>query len=932
MAKKKLIIPFLLLSSFVMSGCNSANGNTNLNDNNNNDSGNVNIEEDNINDNTEIDVFYNITFVTNGGTLPKGYRTVVKVKALTSYKLPEPTKTGNSFDGWFLNENFTGEHLSECLVVSSDLTLYAKWSEIQYKITYELNGGENNPSNPAGFSISSLDIELEEPTKEGSVFIGWTSDDENIPNKNYKIKHGTCADKVVTANWFETARISNNGNLEEPDETQVGYNGFYVLNLKENNIFLRIYYRIFDNGFVKCDVECGEYKEEDNGVIRLIYGDSRADEFVIQQSNTYVYTDINGTPLNELGNDGVELVVDNAVEPFIEGKDRYGYRSLNFFKNAKDVQQIYNKIWEKCEEILESNEDLTSNTLLTINLKESGISMDDYLKLFKLFLLDNPQYYFLSRTISVSEHYAQLIVDSDYLKGDVRLQINSDIDLLVQNCAKTFTIGENNLSRYLAIHNYVDSIMDYAYATDGTPSDEVWAHNIVGATIGSGVCQSYADTFDFLCTTFGLEDIQVTGTVNCSGESHVWNLINVEGSYYSVDTTWDDLREDDYTHSFFGLSYADTGGCKTIQTTQGEGIDYLYQIPKMSTSTLQLVYLNKDNKQLGLFKNIDDALNSITDSESEYSIEMFDYGVASGPLLLSGPNVKFTSSNREWPNAKKISIIGEIYNLDNGYYTKKNLTFNQDTTFNSDVEFSNLTIGSRDVSLCFDGYALTTTGKDVTFNTSINSSNGSIYCKATYETTFYSDITVDEINIYRRVLFRASAYINKINMRKFGGSIDLNAYDAPEYLFMVNEINISEEYDSYLVSMFITTKAYDHYANSKNRLEKYSITIGDFVNSSKENIIFSIDQRFDYDNEYADININGVIKGNLRIEANYTGELKTYVTDASGNDVAEYTRYGIISSGQKLMYAPNIDPSKITFRGSEITSVTKTESGYFIKD
>ena len=64
----------------------------------------------------------------------------------------------------------------------------AIWSIIDYKISYELNGGINHAKNPESYTVDSDDIMLNEPTRLGYRFIGW-SDGGVIEHGSTGAKH-----------------------------------------------------------------------------------------------------------------------------------------------------------------------------------------------------------------------------------------------------------------------------------------------------------------------------------------------------------------------------------------------------------------------------------------------------------------------------------------------------------------------------------------------------------------------------------------------------------------------------------------------------------------------------------------------------------------------------------------------------------------------
>ena len=117
---------------------------------------------------------YTISFESNGGTSVAP----IMQNYATNVTAPEaPSKNGYTFAGWYSNASLTSKYTFSTMP-ADNITLYAKWNLETYNITYNLNGGTNNSSNPATYTITSAKITLKDPTKTGYSFAGWYTDAE----------------------------------------------------------------------------------------------------------------------------------------------------------------------------------------------------------------------------------------------------------------------------------------------------------------------------------------------------------------------------------------------------------------------------------------------------------------------------------------------------------------------------------------------------------------------------------------------------------------------------------------------------------------------------------------------------------------------------------------------------------------------------------
>ena len=83
---------------------------------------------------------------------------------------------------------------------------------IQYSIGYDLAGGSVATENPTTYTIESDAITLNNPTKDGYTFAGWTGTDLGAATTSVTIAHGSTGNREYTATWnIITYNITYNG-------------------------------------------------------------------------------------------------------------------------------------------------------------------------------------------------------------------------------------------------------------------------------------------------------------------------------------------------------------------------------------------------------------------------------------------------------------------------------------------------------------------------------------------------------------------------------------------------------------------------------------------------------------------------------------------------------------------------------------------------
>lgn len=112
---------------------------------------------------------YNVVFNTNGGS---AVSTKVITNGSTVTKPTDPTKSGYNFGGWYSDEACTSA-FDFTTVITSNTTLYAKWTVITYTVSFNTAYG----SAADVTDVTALPDTLPTLTQDGYTFEGWYTDE-----------------------------------------------------------------------------------------------------------------------------------------------------------------------------------------------------------------------------------------------------------------------------------------------------------------------------------------------------------------------------------------------------------------------------------------------------------------------------------------------------------------------------------------------------------------------------------------------------------------------------------------------------------------------------------------------------------------------------------------------------------------------------------
>lgn len=238
-----------------------------------------------------------------------------------------------------------------------------------------------------------------------------------------------------------------------------------------------------------------------------------------------------------------------------------------YAEHSDTYKALYETLYDGCMAFYDSTTDYVADKnkdyalevegkievgLTSFEFDEGVISQNEAYAVTNSFLKSNPQFYFLSPSMILSgsssilgtKYKVSLTLAKEYYNYEAREEAMENIRTMEHEVYELYKANPSMTEKERAklIHDFIIDEIDYQYDEHNVPSDEHYAHSIMGVAdqnpLTGGVCECYAKTYLYLSKFLGVNTIMVSGIGH--GGAHGWNYTNIDGTWYGVDVTWDD--------------------------------------------------------------------------------------------------------------------------------------------------------------------------------------------------------------------------------------------------------------------------------------------------------------------------------------------------------------------------------------------------------
>lgn len=255
--------------------------------------------------------------------------------------LSKPNKNGYSFSGWFKDVDLNDQVVNDFSVVEENMKLYAKWTPLEYKITYVVDDDVINPNKKNEYNTESSNFYLEDPSKLGYIFKGWYLDKDFLSDSIINIDKGSYGDIKLYPKWegnhYNVELIFNNKDNDN-ELIVVQYGSKYTdlpIPSKEGYIFEGWYKNEEDYNTLVYLESGGEIFYRDN-IVDIAEDHRLSAKWIYGTSGLqFEYNNYSWGVKGYDGNSSNILIPESIAKIPVRTINSYAFRGMNFIKEVK---------------------------------------------------------------------------------------------------------------------------------------------------------------------------------------------------------------------------------------------------------------------------------------------------------------------------------------------------------------------------------------------------------------------------------------------------------------------------------------------------------------------------------------------------------------------------------------------------------------------
>ena len=229
-------------------------------------------------------------------------------------------------------------------------------------------------------------------------------------------------------------------------------------------------------------------------------------------------------------------------------------------------RSLYDKLKALADSYLTGNTSATSRTTsdgaqgyYTDTVEYTGMTATEAFQVTTIFCFENPQFYFLNDGIAYTEPVDSYFFDyhepgtvslgvySKYASASSRKSYTEQYKSAIDSYISGASQYKSDLAKETYFHDTLASTISYNQSTTDYNEDSTESQSASSAfLLKNTVCAGFTKAFSLLLNSQGIENVGITRN------THAWNEVNINGTWYVTDVTWDQNRWP--SHDYFNIS------------------------------------------------------------------------------------------------------------------------------------------------------------------------------------------------------------------------------------------------------------------------------------------------------------------------------------------------------------------------------------------